>query len=125
MHRRNRVETLDIQVCKAKSSSKRGMQIAEGCEHEKTVAHARKTKFQKGYWQRQKWCNKQILGKSSKQSLDAVQDPVTHEVHTDPSKLRECVHKYFQNMASPAVGKSKTGALLPTQAPRGDKTVSG
>ena len=88
-------------------------------EYKKKVAQAREDKVSKDYWQRQKQCNKQILGKSSKQGLDAVQDPVTHEVQQDPSKLRECVYKYLQNMARPAVGKSKTDALLPTQAPRG------
>lgn len=87
-------------------------------EHDKKFAQARVAKFQKGYWKRQKQCNKQILGKSSKQSLEAVKDPVTQDIHTDPAKIKECVQKFFQTMANPADGNKKTGDFLPAQAPR-------
>ena len=87
-------------------------------EPSKNVEQAKVSKFKKGYWQRQKQCNKQILGKSSKQNLQAIQDPDTQEIHTDPVKLQECVHKFFQAMANPTSSNCKTGAFLPAQAPR-------
>ena len=67
---------------------------------------------------RGKHCNKQILGKSSKQSLQAIQDPDTQEIHTDPLKLQECVQKFFQIMANPTGSNGKTGQFMPAEVPR-------
>ena len=58
---------------------------------QKKIAHARKTKYQKRLLAETEAMQQANFGKSSKQSLDAVQDPVTRAVHTDPNKLRECV----------------------------------
>ena len=52
-----------------------------------TEEQAKMSKFRTGHWQRQKQCNKQILDKSSKQSLQTIQDLDTQEIHTDPVRL--------------------------------------
>ena len=107
---------MDSRVCKAKSTNKRGCKKLKA-EHSKNVEQAKVSKFRKGYWQRQKQCKKQTLRKSSKQSLQAIQDPGAQEIHTDPVRLQECVH-IFQTMANPTSSNGKTGTSLPAEVPR-------
>ena len=131
MPRRHRQQLPDVPTCTEEMEwqrwtvecAKKKVQAKEECkklkaEHSKNVERAKVSKFRKGYWQRQKHCNKQILGKSSKQSLQAIQDPDTQEIHTDPVKLQECVQKFFQTMANPTGSNGKTGQFMPAEVPR-------
>ena len=40
---------------------------------------------QGSYWKNQKKIHKQILGRVAKEQLNAVKDPLTNEVHTEPA----------------------------------------
>ena len=59
-----------------------------------------------------------ILGKGSQHSLGAVRDSDTKELHTDPGKIKDSVHKLYQRLADPATSAGKTGAFLPEEARR-------
>ena len=131
MRRRHRQQLPDVPTsteemewhCWKAECAKQKVQAKEECkklkaEHGKNVERAKVSKFRKGYWQRQKQCNKQILGKCGKQTLQALQDTDTQEIHTNPVRLQECVHKFHQTMAKPTGSNGKTGAFLPEEMPR-------
>lgn len=83
-------------------------------ELEKKNSEASRQKVQQDYMTNQKKINKQILGKTNSHQITALKESLTNDIITDPNKLKQLTHNYFQNQATPADGNEKTGRFLPS-----------
>ena len=70
--------------------AKAEQKAAQKAPEQKHIAH-QVQKMQSGYMRNQKRTHKRILGKGSTNTLGAVRDCDTKELHTDPNKITDAV----------------------------------